>query len=99
MKASAWRINNGKYGIYVGIPNRDEFFNRKWTEVEIEVDRRLHRFKLTSTFWRMLPGIRDTEGTSVIRDWLQRNRSLDWTKGDPPRLELTPLRGNRFRLA
>ena len=68
-----------------------------WTEIEVEIDGRSHRFALTAGFWNKCPEFRD-RGAPVIRDWQRRHRTLDWPKGHPPRFELVPMGGNRFRL-
>jgi hypothetical protein len=57
----------------------------------------VHRFQLTPGFWHKCPEFRDS-GRPVIRERLAR-RGLDaWPVGRPPRLELVPLGGNRFRV-
>jgi hypothetical protein len=38
-------------------------------------------------------------GTTYGIRGLRRHRMLEWPMGDPPRMELIPLGGNRFRLA
>jgi hypothetical protein len=38
MQASAWTNGDGTYGIRIGVPNRDEHFDRTWTEIEVEID-------------------------------------------------------------
>ena len=98
MQASAWKGGGGyTYGIRVGSANRDSFFDKSWTEIEVEIDGQAHRFTLTPGFWNKCPEFRDS-GASVIRDWLRQNHTLDWLKGKPPQVELIPLGGNRFRL-
>lgn len=97
MKASAWSNGQGTYGIRVGTPNRDRFFDPSWEEIEVEIDGRFHTFGLTSAFWRKCPEFRD-RGEPVIREWLRRNRSLSWLSGDPPKVELESLGHGRFRL-
>jgi hypothetical protein len=97
MQASAWNDGGSTYGIRVGAPNRDSFFDETWTEIEVEIEGQVHRFALTSGFWNKCPEFRDS-GASVIRDWLNRHHALDWPTGEPPQVELIPLGGNRFRL-
>lgn len=97
MQASAWNNGGNTYGIRVGAANRDAHFERAWTEIEVEIDGQFHRFDLTPNFWTTCPEFRDSGGT-VIRDWLRRHHTTDWPSGDPPRFELLPLGGNRFRL-
>ena len=97
MKASAWSDGRGTFGIRVGIPNRDQHFHRSWTMIEVEIDGRAHTFALTAGFWNRCPEFRDS-GATVIRDWLKRHHTLNWPTGEPPRFQLLPLGGNRFRL-
>src|SRR5262245_37055437 len=97
MQASAWRDGAGHYGIRVGVPNRNQHFHRGWAFIEVEIDGRVCRFALPPAFWGKRPEIHDAE-VPDIRDWLERHRCLDWLGGQPPRLELVPLGGNRFRL-
>jgi hypothetical protein len=98
MHASAWSNGRGTYGIRVGFPNRDEFFREYWTDIEVEIEGVVHQFGLSDGFWHHCPEFRD-KGTPVIREWLRRNRTLEWPKGKPPQVQLTPLDANRFRLA
>jgi hypothetical protein len=97
MEASAWSNGGGTYGIRVGFPNRNEFFDESWTEIDVEIDGQFHRFQLREGFWNKCPEFRDS-GTTVIRDWLRRHHKLNWPTGRPPRVQLVPLGGNRFRL-
>ena len=75
MEVSAWTNGGGTYGIRVGFPNRDEFFDKGWAEIEVEIDGRPHHFRLTDGFWNRCPEFRDSGGTA-IRDWLRRHRAL-----------------------
>jgi hypothetical protein len=97
MEATAWSSSKGTFGIRIGIGNRDRYFKRSWTEVEIEMDGISHSVALTRGFWNKCPEFRDS-GTTLLRDWLQRHRRLKWPTGHPPRFQLFPLGGPRFRL-
>jgi len=100
MKASAWRggsTASPTYGIRVGVSNRDRFFEKGWSEIEVEIDGQFNPFALTPGFWNKCPEFRD-RGRPIIREWLRRNYGRDWIKGAPPKMELIPLEGNRFRL-
>ena len=94
MEVRGWSSGGGTYGLRVGVPNRDEFFRPEWDEIEIEIDGRLHPVRVTGGFWHQCPEVR----SPIIRDWLRRYRTLKWPKGEPPKAELVPLGGNRFRL-
>src|SRR5687768_8744688 len=98
MQASAWRGGSTAapiYGIRVGISNRDEYFDEDWHEIEVEVDGHPQRFGITPGFWNKCPEFRD-RGSPVIREWLRRHHTLNWTKGQPPEVRLVPLGGRRF---
>lgn len=97
MWASAWNDGKSTYGIRVGMPNRDKYFDPTWKGIDVEIEGKFHHFALTAGFWNHCPEFRD-RGSSVIRDWLKANYTLDWPAGSPPRFELRSLGGNRFRL-
>lgn len=97
MEVSAWSNGGGTYGIRVGVPNRDRCFSKGWSSIEVEVDGEPRRFQLTEGFWRHCPEFRDSGGR-VIRGWLERHHTLNWPSGQPPRFQLLPLGGDRFRL-
>lgn len=97
MEASAWRGGGSTYGIRVGQANRDRFFDPVWKTIQVEMDGSVHEFALTDGFWRKCPEFRD-RGKPSIREWLQRYKTTNWRKGEPPRVQLIPLGNNRFRL-
>lgn len=97
MDVRAWSNGSGTFGVRVGIPNRNEYFDQDWTGIVVEIDGEDHEFALTGGFWRACPEFRD-RGTPVIKQWLQKYRSTDWERGNPPAMELVPLGGNHFRL-
>ncbi len=94
MKARAWSNGGGTYGISVGFSNRNEFFDRSWDEIEVEIDGEVHRLPLSKGFWKDCPEFR----SPIIREWLRRHDLLAWPHRKPPRMELIPLGGNQFRL-
>lgn len=97
IKARAWNDGGSTYGIRVGVANREEFFDRSWTEIEVEIDGQFHRFALTPGFWRRCPEFRD-RSRPLIREWLRRHRTLKWAHRNPPQVELLALGDGRFRL-
>lgn len=94
LEVTAWSNGGTTYGLRIGKPNRDRFFNRDWNGIVLEVDGETYRVSITPGFWKECPEIRDP----VIREWLRQHRSLKWPKGQPPKAALIPLGGNRFRL-
>ena len=55
---------------------------------------KFHRYPLSNTFWTSCPELRG----GVIKQWLVRQGLAPWPHRAPPKLVLTPLGGNRFRL-
>jgi len=103
MIVTAW--NNGKhhdsgagYGLKLTISDRDKYFIRDWKQillyfsdsgegVEVNIDK--------DSFWD------DTcrELISIdIGKWFLQNNYAPWPKGLPPKIELEPIIGNKFRL-
>ena len=93
MDAKAWR--GGACGIRVGRRNAQKYFSKKWPNVQVEMNGQLHSFKLSETFWTTCPEFRGI----VIEDWFKGQGLAPWPKGQPPKVELTPLGGNRFRVS
>ena len=91
---SAWSGGNGTYGLRVGRENRDRYFDRRWDEIQLEIDDKNHRLRITAGFWNQCPEIR----SPVVRTWLRRHRTLEWPRGRPPKMELVHLGENRFML-
>jgi len=66
--------------------------------IEVEVDGQPHTFVLNPGFWKTwCSEIRD-RGNLVIREWLQRHYTLNWSRGKAPQVQLIPLGEYRFRL-
>jgi hypothetical protein len=97
MIAKAWCNGNNHYGIRVGKPNRCQYFQKEWKFIEVEIDGRVHNFRLTDSFWRKCPEFRD-RGSPVIREWLIQNNLHIWDKGKPPKVNLIPMDECKFRL-
>jgi len=93
MYATAWK--GGTYGVRVGSRNVAQYFERQWDFVEIELDGEYHRVSLSDSFWKRCPELRSV----TFGDWLQRRGLRPWPKGNPPKLELTLVKGNKFRLS
>jgi hypothetical protein len=97
MIVKAWSNGSGTYGLRVGLANRNKWFKKRWTAIDVDLDGKSHRFNLTAGFWNKCPEIRDS-GHTAIKDWLCRHRNLNWPRGSPPTMELTPLSEGKFRL-
>ena len=95
MRVTAWNDGGEGYGIRVGEANRDRWFERGWTAIEVEIGGARHQFRLAASFWGEAPEFRGRQ----IGDWLRLQGLAYWPVGSPPALELTPLGDNRFRLA
>jgi len=94
MRATAWNDGGTTYGISVGPANRDRYFQRGWSHIEVEMDGQVHSIPLTGGFWNKCPEFR----SPAVREWLRRHRALEWPDRKPPVVELVPLGENRFRL-
>lgn len=93
MEATGWK--GATYGVRVGRTNVDSYFQKTWAFIEVELDGEVHRVKLPDSFWRKCPELK----SAAIGRWLRRHELAPWPKGDPPKLKLSPLEGNRFRLS
>jgi hypothetical protein len=94
MTATGWK--GGSYGVRVGHSNAEKYFSKGWTSISVEIDRQLYEFPLSKkTFWTTCPEFRG----NAIERWLLRHRLAPWPHGKPPRLVLTHLGGNLFRLS
>jgi hypothetical protein len=94
MRATGW-VGNQSYGIRVGASNRRLYFQPSWLSVVVEIDNTFHEFPLSQSFWRSCPEFRG----KAIAEWFSKKGIAPWRKHHPPEFELTPLTGNRFRLA
>ena len=104
MIVTAW--NNGKqhrsgagYGLKIDRTDRDRYFHPEWRLVIIEFQGQPQTVEINiskPSFWnetcRELISIE-------IGKWLIENKFAPWPKGEPPKLKLTPIKGNRFRLS
>jgi hypothetical protein len=90
---AAWSANKS-YGIRIGKPNRDRYFDRSWPSVKVEIDNVSFEFSLSPGFWRNCPEIRG----KPIAEWFRERGLVPWHKGRPPAFELIPLSENCFRL-
>ena len=96
MEVSTW-FGSKTYGVRIGAANRDLYFARNWSEIEVAMDGQFHQFSLTKGFWHKCPEFRDC-GKPVIKEWLQRHKTIEWPRSHPPRMSLIPLGDNKFQL-
>jgi hypothetical protein len=100
MFVSGWK--SGKFGagrrpvlgLRIGRKNAKEFFEKDWNLVFIEIDSGTIPVKVTNTFWTTCPELRSPD----IGRWMRKHGLVPWPEGRPPKMLLTPLRRNRFRL-
>lgn len=88
----------GENGIHIGVKNRKQHFKQEWDSINVEIDGQFHEFKLKPGFWKKCPHIDNSNGETVIHDWLQKNFTLPWSKNKPPHFYLLPLGYRDFRL-
>ena len=94
MRVTAWNNGRRTYGIYVGGPNRERYFHRSWSSIEVEIKGQFSAFPLKKPFWKGCPEFRGPQ----IREWFRERGLVRWPSRQPPAFELVPLGGNRFRL-
>jgi len=93
MNATGWK--GGLLGVRVGKQNRAEHFSKDWDSIEVEIEGVFVSCPLTPRFWERCPEFRERS----IHEWFIKCGLAPWPKGSPPKLELTPLGGRRFRLS
>ena len=104
MIVTAW--NNGRhhksgagYGIKISVEDRDRFFNSTWKTVILELEGYSHSVEVNinkTSFW-------NTSCRELISKdiglWLRQRGLAPWTKRKPPKLEMVPVKDNRFELS
>jgi hypothetical protein len=103
MIVTAW--NNGQhhssgagYGVKVNPMDRDKYFSHKWETILLKLEGE-HGFVEVNTnkksFW--FGSCRELISKD-IGQWLLRNDLAPWEKYNPPKLNLEPIKGNKFIL-
>ena len=100
MRAEAW--NNGQhhasgagYGIKVSPEDRDRYFLRSWTSVQLEVPGQgTPNVTLSDSFWRRCSELR----CAALGRWLRETGKAPWPKGHPPTSVIEQLEGKTFRV-
>lgn len=97
MKVSGWKSgrSGGTFGLRIRKRDRDEFFNKTWRFASIDFDCDHVDIKITDGFWGDCPELRDP----FVKVFLEKKGLVPWPKGHPPKMELTPFGGNRFRIS
>lgn len=103
MIVTAWNSGQhskagGGYGLKISIRDRDKYFNRKWTDVELELsdsDILISVNIAKSSFWGDI--CRELIHKEIGK-WLISRNLAPWKPYHPPKLKLEPIKGSRFRL-
>jgi hypothetical protein len=103
MIVTAW--NNGTpspsgagYGVKLAADDRDRYFQRDWETIELELEGYAHVVKVNvakPSFWNSK--CRELIHSEIGR-WLIEHGLNSWGWGNPPKLSLKFIGGNRFRL-
>lgn len=98
MIATAWTNGTSGLGVKISVADRDRYFHREWGAVLVELEGESEPISCNidkDSFWS--PACRELISAQIGR-WLLSRKLAPWVKGSPPKLTLTPLDGNRFRL-
>ncbi len=77
MEATTWRA--ATFGVRVGKPNAERYFDRAWSTVEVRIDGEFHTFKLSDTFWTTCPEFRG----GPLPAWFAAHGLQEWPKRQP----------------
>ena len=97
MKVTGWKSSRGggTFGLRVGKQNAKEFFDKTWHFVDVDFEGKRVTINITESFWASCPELRDP----FVRVYLEMKGMAHWPKRRPPKMELTPCGGNRFRVS
>lgn len=91
-----WHKSGAGYGIKIVKDDRDHFFQRAWSVVQIELPSGVTTtVGVSNSFWRKCSELRSQD----IGRWMIKARLAPWNSGTPPVLKLEPAGGQVFRLA
>lgn len=83
------------YGVRVRRADRDRYFDRDWSVVELVLGRdEVVVVPVSPSFWRTCIELRSFE----VGRWLLRHGLAPWPDRRPPSLALTPVAAGRFKL-
>jgi len=101
MIVTAWK--NGRhsdqnlaYGIRINPEDRDIFFMKSWSSIDLSLPDRndFLNIAITPSFWKECHELRHPS----IGQWFRENNHTPWEKGCPPKFVLKPVRQNQFTL-
>src|SRR2546421_12951737 len=98
MWVTAWsngqpRASGAGYGLRVARADRDRYFKRGWSKVQLLFnDGDAASVPLSESFWHGCTELR----SRAIGSWLLSERLAPWPSGHPPTFSLNPLGGGRF---
>ncbi|HEU4744586.1 MAG TPA: hypothetical protein VFS61_05080 [Anaerolineales bacterium] len=103
MIVTAWKNGSPSktgsgYGVKLSADDRDRHFQRDWETIELEFEGYANVVKVNvakPSFWNS--HCRELIHAEIGR-WLIDNGLESWQTGQPPRLSLKFIGGNRFRL-
>ena len=103
MQVTAWK--NGvhsktgtSYGLTVHKSDRDDYFNRSWSVVYLELPGIARPLEVNigkGSFWKKCPHLINTK----IREWLSEHEYIPWERGQPPKFQLEQVGERRFKLS
>jgi hypothetical protein len=103
MIVTAWKngtpsTTDSAFGVKLSADDWDRYFRKDWETIELELQGYAHVVKVNvaePSFWSS-----DCKELihSEIGRWLIENGLESWQVGQPPRLSLKFIGGNRFRL-
>ena len=99
MRVTAWKWGNSPaYGLKLSVEDRDAFFSKDWTVINLKVPDGQDYFSVNiakKSFWNNT--CRELIHKE-IGNWLKRAGLLPWEKGHPPKFELLHEKDNNFLL-
>jgi hypothetical protein len=92
----AWHASGAGYGIKIDLDDRNHFFQKTWSDVQIELPSGVTTtVNISESFWSRCSELR----SQAIGQWMIALGLAPWKTGAPPVLRLEPARGRVFRLA
>lgn len=84
------------FGIRIRPEDRDQYFNRRWEVVKLEMDTvKVFRVRLSRGFWGNCTELR----SKWLGKWMLEKRLAPWPKSSPPKMRLEPSGDELFMLS